>query len=304
MSEFEEVRVFVCLVESQSASKAAEKMGLANSAISRRMKSLEQRLGVRLLQRTTRRMHLTDDGRHYYQRCRKLLDDWHDAEQEVMQSAESLSGSISVSTPLSFGVSHLAPAIADFMALHPALVVNLDLSDRKVDLVEEGYDLALRIGTLEDSTLIARKLTGIRHVAYCSPEFLQQYGPFEKPEDLEKVSALCYSNLKSPSRWPFRNANGGNGVVKVQPRMLSSNGEALREAAVKGLGVGCQPTFIVHKAIETGQLVSVLNDVTWYGMDLYVLYPQTRHLSRKVRLLIDFLVERFGNEPYWDRCLS
>jgi DNA-binding transcriptional LysR family regulator len=304
MSELEEVRVFVCLVESQSASKAAEKMGLANSAISRRMKALEERLGVRLLQRTTRRMHLTDDGRHYYHRCRKLLDDWQDAEQEVMQSAESLSGSISISTPLSFGVSHLAPAIADFMLIHPQLVINLDLSDRRVDLVEEGYDLALRIGALEDSTLIARKLTGIRHAAYCSPEFLQKYGPFENPEDLEKVPALCYSNLKSPTRWPYRQDDGEEKIVKVDARMMSSNGEALREAAIKGLGVGCQPTFIVHKALESGALVSVLNDVVWYGMDLNVLYPQTRHMSRKVRVLIDFLVARFGTDPYWDRCLS
>ena len=304
MNELEEVRVFVALVEHSTASKAAEKMGLANSAVSRRLKSLEQRLGVQLLQRTTRTMKLTDDGRLYYQRCRKLLDDWQEAEQEVMQSAVQLTGTLSISTPLSFGVTHLAPAIADFMKLHPDLTINLDLSDRRVDVIDEGFDLVLRIGELDDTSLMARKITNIRHVVYCSPELANFYAPIKTPEDLRRIPALCYSNLKSPSRWPYKTKEGHSNSVRVSGRLYSSNGEALREAAVKGVGVGCQPTFIVHQELEKGSLVPLLTDYEWYGMSLYALYPQTRHLSRRVRALIDYLVEHFGNTPYWDECLG
>ena len=164
MNELEEVRVFVTLVECHSASKAAEKLGVANSAISRRMKALEERLGVQLLQRTTRTMHLTDDGQLYYDRCRKLLDDWNDAEQEVMQSATLLSGNITVSMPLSLGISQLSPIIADFMSEHPGVTVNFDLSDRRVDVIEDGFDLVFRIGHLEDSTLSAREVTRVRAI--------------------------------------------------------------------------------------------------------------------------------------------
>ncbi len=304
MNELEEVKVFVTLVECQTASRAAEKMGLANSAISRRMKALEERLGVQLIQRTTRTMHLTDDGQQYYQRCRKLLDDWHEAEQEVMQSATELTGTLTVSAPLSLGLSHLAPAVTDFMLEHPQLRVNLDLSDRRVDLVEDGYDLAFRIGALEDSSLMARRITQIRHIVYCSPAFEVEYGPFNHPEDLNEAPGLGYSNLRHPGRWPYTDNAGRSGEARVIPRMLSSNGEALRDAAIKGIGIGCQPSFILHDAIAGGALKPVLLDYQWYGMNLYAIYPQTRHLSRKVRSLIDYLINYFENDKNWDACLK
>jgi len=304
MSELEEVRVFVTLVESQNASQAAEKLDVANSAISRRMKALEERLGVQLLQRTTRTMHLTEDGRTYYQRCRKLLDDWEDAEQEVMQSAAQLSGSLTISTPLSLGLSHLAPAIADFMLEHPELKVNLDLSDRRVDIIEDGFDVVFRIGQLEDSSLIARKVTSIRHMVYCSPAFEKQYGPFNHPDDLKNAPAFGYSNLRHPGRWPYVAPDGTNGEVRVEPYTLSNNGEALTVMAERGLGMGCQPTFILHKAFEEGRLVPVLPEYQWYGMNLYAVYPRARNLSRRVRALIEYLIDRFGNEPYWDKHLK
>ena len=304
MSDLDEVRVFVTLVECHSASRAAEKLGLANSAISRRMKALEDRLGVQLLQRTTRTMHLTDDGQLYYERCRKLLDDWAEAEQEVMQSATTLSGTINVSMPLSLGISHLSPLIADFMVLHPGVKVNLDLSDRRVDLIEDGFDLVFRIGDLEDSSLIARRVTRVRHMVYCSAEFEQRFGPFNHPDDLRDIPALGYSNLRSPGRWPYTAPDGTKGEVKLTPGILSNNGEALIAAAERGLGAGCQPTFILHEAFASGRLQPVLRDYVWYGMNLYAVYPRARHLSRRVRALIDYVIERLGNEPYWDKCLS
>lgn len=304
MNELEEVRVFVTLVECHSASKAAEKLGVANSAISRRMKALEERLGVQLLQRTTRTMHLTDDGQVYYERCRRLLDEWNDAEQEVMQSATTLSGNIHVSMPLSLGISHLSPIIADFMVEHPGVKVSLDLSDRRVDLIEDGFDIVFRIGHLEDSSLIARRVTRVRHMVYCSPEFEQRYGPFHTPEDLSGIPILGYSNLRYPGRWPYVAPDGSEGEVRLTPDILSNNGEALIAAAERGLGAGCQPTFILHEAFHDGRLIPVLKDYEWYGMNLYAVYPRSRHLSRRVRALIDYVIDRLGHEPYWDDCIN
>ena len=304
MNELEEVRVFVTLVECHSASKAAEKLGVANSAVSRRMKALEERLGVQLLQRTTRTMHLTDDGQVYYERCRRLLDEWHDAEQEVMQSATNLSGNIHVSMPLSLGISHLSPIIADFMVENPNVQVSLDLSDRRVDVIEDGFDLVFRIGHLEDSSLIARRVTRVRHMVYCSPDFEKEHGPFNTPADLEGIPAFGYSNLRYPGRWPYTAPDGTQGEVRLTPGILSNNGEALLAAAERGLGAGCQPTFILHEAFSSGRLVPVLKDYQWYGMNLYAVYPRARHLSRRVRALIDYVIDRLGHEPYWDKCLE
>jgi len=304
VNELEEVRVFVTLVECHSASKAAEKLGVANSAISRRMKALEERLGVQLLQRTTRTMHLTDDGQLFYDRCRKLLDDWNEAEQEVMQSVSTLRGNIRISMPLSLGILHLAPVISDFMAMHPEVTVNFDLSDRRVDLVEDGFDLVFRIGHLEDSTLIARRVTRVRHMVYCSAEFEKKHGPFHHPDDLTGIPALGYSNLRHPGRWPYRSPTGEEGEVRLSPTILSNNGEALISVAERGLGAGCQPTFTLHDAFSEGRLIPILQEYEWFGMNLYAVYPRSRHLSRRIRTLIDYVIERLGKEPYWDECLS
>lgn len=304
MSRLEEIQVFVALVESQSSTRAADKLGLATSAVSRRMKALEQRLGVQLVQRTTRRMKLTPDGQAYFLRCRKLLDDWEEADQEVMQSAAELSGRLSISAPLSLGLTHLSDAITDFMCLHPGLEVNLDLSDRRVDIIEEGYDLVLRIGDLEDSTMIARRLARIRHCVHCSGDFLNRYGfkrasDIQTPDDLKPLPGLVYSNLRRPVYWRYTTPEGVK-EIKVTPKMTSSNGEALVAAAVKGLGVGCQPFFIIEQALKRGDLTLLLQEYEWYGMGLYALYPHTRHLSRKIRVLVDFLIDYFVRNPSWN----
>lgn len=304
MSELDEMRVFVNLVEAQSSTKAAERMGLAVSAISRRMKELESRLGVNLVQRTTRRMNLTDDGRFFYARCKQILEDMHEAEIQVSRAAQTLKGTIRISTPLSFGIAHIAPAIADFMQQHEEVDINLDMTDRKVDMVEEGFDLTIRVGELQDSSLMARKLAMVHHVVCCSPAFIEQYGPINSPDDLHDKPALCYANLKQPERWRYVDERGEQQMVKVRPRLLSTNGDALREAAVAGLGVLCEPSFIVHKAVEAGTLLPQLTYLRWYDMNVYALYPQTRHLSLRVRALIDFLVARFEGTPPWERFLK
>ncbi|TRY31299.1 LysR family transcriptional regulator [Aliiglaciecola sp. M165] len=304
MNQLEEMRIFVTLVECKSASKAAEKLGLANSAVSRRMKDLESRLGVQLMQRTTRRMHITEDGETYFQRCKRILEDIEETESLISSSAQRLQGTIKIAAPLSFGIGHLSSALAAFMHQHEAIEIDLDMSDRRVDIIQEGFDLALRIGQLEDSSLRARKLSHIKHVVCCSPAFLRQYGPIDTPEKLMQVPTLCYSNIKQPDRWRYQTAKGEASDVQVSPRMRSSNGDSLREAAVAGLGIICEPTFICHTAIKRGLLVPVLTDYQWFDMDLYAIYPQTRHVSARVRTFIDFLSQRFGEDPYWDECME
>ncbi|WP_415901413.1 LysR family transcriptional regulator [Neptuniibacter sp. QD29_5] len=304
MNEFSQIKTFVALVESGSISKAAEKMDVAVSAVSRRLKELESSLGVQLIQRTTRKMHLTEVGERFYQRCGKLLDDFEEAKQEASNAATSLSGTLKIATPLSFGVAHLSPAIAAFMHLHPEVKIDLDMSDRRVDLVEEGIDLAIRIGTLEDSSLMARKLAVVRHVVCASPEFLTQYGTPNKPEDLAGMPALCYGNLSQPDIWYFRDQENNTGSIKVPLRMRSTNGDALVEAAVAGLGILCEPSFIVHGAVKRGVLTPVLTDYQWYAMNIYAVYPHTKHVPARVRAFIDFLASYFGDEPYWEQFLE
>mgnify|MGYP000132328074 CR=1 FL=1 len=303
MNEFSHISTFVAVVESQSASKAAEKLGVAVSAVSRRLKELESELGVQLLQRTTRKMHLTEAGEKFYRRCGRLLEDLEEAKQEASNAATELSGTLRIGTPLSFGVAHLSPAIAAFMHLHPQIKIDLDMSDRRIDLVEEGLDLAIRIGTLEDSSLMARKLASVRHVVCASPSFWQQHGKPAAPEALTKLPALCYGNLSQPDVWSYRDSDNNKASVKVPIRMQATNGDALVEAAVAGLGVLCEPSFIVHGAVERGVLTPVLTDYQWYSMNIYAVYPQTRYVPARVRAFIDFLVSHFGEDPYWEQFL-
>ena len=294
------MRSFVQLVDSGSATKAASVRGLAVSAISRRMKELEARLGVQLLNRTTRTMSLTDEGRSFYDRAVQILSDLKDAEDEVMQTGGALSGVLKVAAPVSFGVAHLSPAISAFMHAHPEITIRLDMSDRRVDLVEDGFDLAIRIGALKDSSLIARKIGAFRHVVCAAPSFFAARAVPERPEDIEGWPGLCYGNLQHPEVWTYSGPNEKQGNVTVEPRLIANNGDALREAAIAGHGILCEPSFIVHGAVERGLLQPILTEYRWYDMAIYAVYPPTRHLSRRVRRLIDFLSGRFGDNPYWD----
>jgi DNA-binding transcriptional LysR family regulator len=304
MNEFSQIKTFVALVESRSISKAAEKMDIAVSAVSRRLKEVESNLGVQLVQRTTRKMHITEAGEKFYRRCGRLLDDFEEAKQEASNTATALSGTLKIATPLSFGVAHLSPAIAAFMHLHPQIKIDLDMSDRRIDLVEEGLDLAIRIGTLEDSSLMARKLASVRHVVCASPDFFNRYGTPETPQDLSELPALCYGNLDQPDTWHYRDKDNSPAKVKVPLRMRATNGDALVEAAVAGLGILCEPSFIVHGAVERGVLIPALTDYQWYAMNIYAVYPQTRYVPARVRAFIDFLISHFGDTPYWEHFLS
>lgn len=304
MSELDEIRVFVQLVESGSATRAAARLNVAISAVSRRMKDLEARLGVQLLQRTTRRMHLTEQGNFYYERCRRLLDELEETEQLVRNNARTLSGTIRVAAPVSFGVAHLAPAVAEFMFQNPEIIVDIKMSDRRIDLIDEGIDVGIRIGQLEDSSLQARKLSCSRHVVCASPDFLKRHGSPEHPADLATLPALCYSNAPRPNQWRYFDTNGEPGAIDVATTLTIDNGDALREAATMGLGIICEPSFIVHSAVKYGSLVPVLTEYTWKAMDIYAVYAQTRFVAARVRAFIEFMAARFTEPPYWEQSIN
>jgi len=301
MDKFAHMQIFVGIVEAGSISGAADRLGLAKSAVSRRLAELEARLGASLIQRTTRRLNLTESGRAFYARCVAILDDLDEAESAVSQAHGSLKGGLKVALPLSFGLLHLAPLIQEFMTLHPEVRFEMDFNDRQIDLMQEGVDLAIRIAKLEDSSLIARRLAPIRHVLCASPGYLARHGTPKAAADLVRHVCLAYSNVRDPGSWNYLGPDGLPGNVRVPVRLAASSGEFLMRAAIADEGLLLLPTFYVHEALHAGRLVRVLDDHVWPELFAYALYPPTRHLSSRVRALIDFLADRLAGEPYWDR---
>lgn len=304
MNRFEEMESFVQVVRAQSLSSAAQRMGVAVSAISRRLRQLENRLGTQLLHRSTRSIGLTEAGREFFRHCERILGDLEEAESLLRCGQSALHGRLRIAAPVSFSNRHLAPAISIFMQRHPGISIDLDMNDRAVDLVAEGFDLAVRIGQLADSSLIARRIAPLSHVICASPDFLEQYGYPEHPQDIRDWPALCYGNLRHYDQWPYQyqheNGHLEQGVVQVQARLTASNGDFLLHAASQGLGILCEPKFIVHDAINQGVLTPVLTAYQWYEMALYLVYPSVRHKSARVRAFVEFLIQHFGASPYWE----
>ncbi|MEK9924129.1 MAG: LysR family transcriptional regulator [Alphaproteobacteria bacterium] len=301
MSQIEEIRAFVMVVETGSLTQAAERLGIAVSAVSRRLKDLELRLGAPLIQRTTRRMYLNEVGQGFYDRCKAVLDELEAAQQEVLNSGGALNGVLRISTPLSFGVTHMSSAIAQFMHAHPEVRIEMDLSDKRVDLVAEGFDLAIRIGVLSDSSLIAKKITEVKKTPCAAPDFLERYPKITKPEDLAALPALIYSNDRTPTDWSYTSPEGKSGVIRMTSRLTASNGDVLREAAIAGLGVGCLPNFLHYDAINNGLLRPVLADYDWTGLDVFAVYPKTTILPKRTRAFVDFMAARYGKDPVWNK---
>lgn len=304
MDRFEDMRCFVQVADHGSVTRAAESMGIAPSAVSRRLKELEIRLGVQLLARTTRRMNLTEAGQTFCARARRILADVEEAEAEVSDASRALAGSFRIAAPLTFGIGQLSPVIIDFAAAHPELKVDLDFSDRIVDLVGEGFDLAVRIGNLRDSSLIARKICDVRQAVAAAPSFLDRHGRPQTPEDMREWPALAYVGSERHDIWRFTRPDGSEGSVQMTVKMRANNGTALTRAAIAGLGVVREPTFILHEAVEAGDLELVLRDHCWQVIGIYAVYPETRHLSAKARAFIDFLRERIGSKPSWEAVLD
>ncbi len=304
MDRFENMQSFIRVVETGSISGAADRLGIAKSAVSRRLKELEAHLGVELFHRTTRRMNLTDSGRAFYHQAVRILDDLMEAELATSQAHGELQGSLKIALPLSFGLLHLGPAISAFLQAHPQIEFDLDFNDREVDLIQEGFDLAIRIASLADSSFIARRLAPIQTVMCASPAYLKRRGAPASPTELIDHQCLVYSLIRDFETWNLYDSKNTLLAVKLRPYLKSSNGEFLRDAAIDGLGIVLIPSFLVYKEIERGDLIPLLTEYKQRQLAAYAVYPQTRHLSQRVRAFVDFLIQRFEGTPYWDVCLQ
>jgi DNA-binding transcriptional LysR family regulator len=302
MNRFENMDTFVKVVETGGISAAADRLGVAKSAVSRRLKELEGHLGVELFHRTTRKLNLTEIGRVFYQQSNRILDDVLEAELATSQAHGELKGSLKVALPSTFGIMHVGPVVNEFLQAHPQIEFDLDFNDREVDLMQEGFDLAIRIGKLADSSLIARRLTAIKTVICASPTYLERMGSPQYPQDLIQHKCLVYTLIPNFEYWRLCNAEGDLIKAKLNPHIKASTGEFLRDAAVEGHGIALLPSFIVYKEIAQGSLLPLLSDFNTPQLNAYAIYPQTRHLSQRVRAFVDLLVKRFDGTPYWDLC--
>lgn len=301
MNRLENMETFVRVVETGGISAAADNLNIAKSAVSRRLKELESHLGVELFHRTTRRMNLTDTGKVYYQDCVRILDEILETELAASQAHGTLQGNLKVALPSTFGLMHIGPAINGFLKAHPQIRFDLDFNDREVDLMQEGFDLAIRIAHLSDSSLIARRIAPIQSVICASPAYLERMGTPQTPEELIQHQCLVYSLIRDFEYWHLINPDGQKIRVKLQPYLQASSGEYLLDAAVEGHGIVLMPTFIAHREIERGSLVTLFSNYQFPQLNAYAIYPHTRHLSQRVRTLVDFLAERFSGTPYWDQ---
>jgi len=301
MDRFEDLRALVAVVEAGSFTAAADRLDVAKSAISRRVTGLEERLGVQLMHRSTRKLSLTESGRGFYEHSARILADLEEAESAVAQEHGELRGTLRIALPLSFGTRHMCGPVAEFSRRHPRVKFDLNLNDRRIDLVEEGIDLALRIGKLADSSLIARRLFEARTVVCGSQRYFDEHGTPKTPDDLRGHRCLVYGNLADPGKWVCHDKDGKRHEVELDVTLTATSGDYLCAAAAEGLGIVLQPTFIAGDSIRRGELVSILSDYQWPVTPAYAIYPPTRHLSYRVREFIDFLAERFAGTPYWDR---
>jgi len=297
MDRFQEMETFVAVVNEGSFIRAAEARGLSKAAISRQLNDLEHRLGVRLLHRTTRRLSLTAEGQAFYARCRELLLSVEEAETEITSQSRAPSGSLRVNAPLTFGVLHLAPLWGRFADLYPKVSLEVTLVDRLVDLVDEGYDLAIRITATPDAALVSRKLASTRLVLCASPTYLQRHGTPTRPAELAEHRAIIYTYWRGGDEWEFTGPDGLE-TVHVNARIHTNNGDTCRLAALEHQGIILQPDFIVGEDLQRGTLVELMPRYHVMELDICAVFPTRKFLPLKVRRLIDFLVEAFRDPPW------
>jgi DNA-binding transcriptional LysR family regulator len=295
MDKLASLKAFVKVVEAGSFSEAGRQLRLSRSAISKYVAELEESLGVQLLNRTTRHAGPNENGQLYFERALVILSELDAADQAVTHLQSTPRGLLRINAPMSFGTIRLGPALADFMIKYPEMQLQLVLSDDLVDPVQDGFDVTLRIAELESSSLIARKITPMPRVVCASPDYLKRHGTPDHPQDLRDHVSLTYGFLLTGNQWKL---TGADGEHWIQPAwsLCVNNAEVLRDVAVKGRGVALIPEFIAREALQKGRLKVILKDFCAPPLTLYAIYPPTRHLSVKVRLFIDFLVERFGRE--------
>jgi DNA-binding transcriptional LysR family regulator len=293
-----DVVAFVRVVETGAFARAAERMAISKSIVSRRVARLEEQLGAKLLTRTAQGAHPTDVGQAYFARAANILAELDAAQEVVADAVTQVAGPIRLTAPLSFGITHMAPALAEFARLYPRIELDVVFEDKAVDLVAEGFDLAVRIGNLADSSLVARRIAPVRRVLLGSPAYLAEHGEPEYPRALARHQVLLYGYSE---QWRFR-VDGRWEYVRGVPRLRANNGELLRTAACAGLGLCILPSFIAAPAIEAGQLRPLLRDYPLEEAGLYAVMPPGRATTARIRTLVAFLASRFGPEPDWDPC--
>lgn len=282
MDSLTDIAVFVKVVEQGSFTATAEQLSLSKSVVSKYVTRLEDRLGARLLNRSTRRISLTEAGRSFFERSRVALQAIEEAEAEVSHQQSEPRGTLRINAPMSFGIMHLAPAIPDFLHQYPELAVNVQFDDRKLDLIEGGFDVALTISNLADSSLVARRLGPCHHCVVASPAYLSRYGTPRKPEDLEGHNIVSYKYQESAQQWEFIDAHRKSTMVAIRSKVEMNNSMGMREAIINGAGIMRAPSFVVGSDIQQGRLIRLLPAYETLQLSLYVIYPQQRHLSPKV----------------------
>jgi DNA-binding transcriptional LysR family regulator len=293
--EITALRTFVTVVESGGFSRAAEVLDSTTAAVSRRVAALEKRLGARLLNRTTRTMSLTETGERYYRDLVTILRALEEADARAAGEAAEPTGTLRITAPLSYGVRRLSPLLSEFMTLHPQLRVVLVLDDGYRDIVSEGFDLAIRIGELKDSTLVARRLAAVRRYFCAAPEYLAQYGVPQRPADLTTHACLHYNNIMLREEWTLIGPHGPE-TVAVSGPLSTNNGDVLRDAACRGQGIALLPDFIAEDDLASGRLQRILQAYQPLNYSLYVVWASGSFMPSKIRLLVDFLFERFSNQ--------
>lgn len=302
MTELEELRTFVEVIESGGLNRAAARLGVSKSIISRRITRLETDLGTRLLSRSTRGIIPTEAGIEFKARCDRILAELNEARDAVAQQGRSVRGRLRLSAPLAFGVRHLAPVLADLASAHPDLEIDVSYTDRVVDLIGERFDAAVRIGSLRDSSLVVRKIAPVHAVLVASPGYLARHGRPRTPQDLVGHECLIYTGSLVPE-WQFLSGKR-RFAIRPEGRLRSDSGEAILQWAIAGIGIADSPSFLVSDAIESGALEPLLLSYPRPEYGIHVVRPPGSHVPGKVRVLIDTLVERFGGTPDWDRCLA
>lgn len=299
MDQLDGMRLFIRVAEQGSFAAVAQQMAVARSVVTRRIAALETRLGTKLIARSTRRLSLTSAGAVYLEKCREILTLVEAAETGLDAERQMPRGMIRISLPLSFGQRYLAPLLLEFSRRYPEVALNMDLTDRRANLIEEGIDLAIRVTDRLGQQEIARRLSSTRLVVVASPDYLERNGEPQRPADLLAHECLAYT-LSASASWSFT-VDGKAKSIPVHGRIQANNGDVLLQAAIDGLGIACQPTFIAADAIASGALKEILADYPIADIGIYAMLPGNRHIPLRVRVLIDFLTERLGSEPIWNK---
>ena len=300
MDTLKSMRVFAAVVASGSFSDAAEHLGISRAMASKYVQHLEEHLGTRLLQRTTRKLGLTESGRSYYEHCSQILLEIDEAEAGAANLTATPRGTLRLTMPVSFSIRYVGPLITRYLANYPEVQIDASLTDRRIDLIEEGLDLALRIGPSPAPGLIARRLGSDRVVVCGAPTYLERCGVPNTPEELAHHNCVLYTYSNAGNEWKMRGPDGRKHTVKVSGNVRANNGDLLNQVVLGGAGLMCQPGFLVAEEIRAGRLVEVLTDYIFEPIGIYAVYPSRKHLSAKIRTFVDFLVENlaYRNESH------